>query len=57
MKVGAPVNRIVIGFKSLILTPRLETSNAGTWISRHRSCRMYTEIRKKLKHTRVRVVA
>jgi hypothetical protein len=45
MKVGAPDNRIVIGSKSLILTPRLETSNAGIWISRHRSARDYNEIK------------
>jgi hypothetical protein len=42
---GAPDNRIVIGSKSLILTPRLETSNAGIWIGRHRSARDYNEIK------------
>lgn len=44
-EVGAPDNRSIVGSKSLILTPRLETSIAGTWIGRHRSARDYSQIK------------
>ena len=42
MKVGAPENRIELAL-GFILTPRLKTSTAGTWIDRHRSCALYAK--------------
>jgi hypothetical protein len=44
-EVGAPENRIELAL-SLILTPRLETSNTGTWIDRHRSRPLYLRKRR-----------